>query len=60
MTQNHRPPRTDVVDVTVPVDICEIRTLGFLNENGLPPDGFEGTHWRIDATRSFFGSSAKK
>ena len=47
--EDERPPRKDVVDVAVTVDVDEIRALAALDEERLPTDGFERPHGRVDA-----------
>jgi hypothetical protein len=47
MTQNHRAPRQDVVDVAVPIDVVEAGAFGALDKPGLASDGAEGAHRTI-------------
>jgi hypothetical protein len=50
MTENHRPPRTDVIDVAMAVDAIEVGTLPAIDEQGMPPDRPEGASRRIHST----------
>src|SRR3546814_7385441 len=47
---DHRPPRTDVVDVAVAVDIEQVRPFGALDEERLAADRLERTYRRVYAS----------
>jgi len=49
VTDDHRTPRADVVDVAVAIDVEQIGTVGTLDEEGLAADRLEGAHRRVDA-----------
>src|SRR5207237_1148241 len=49
VAEDHRPPRTDVVDVPGSVRVPEIRALRALHETWRAADGTECTHRRIHA-----------
>src|SRR5690349_12436899 len=46
--QNHRPPGTDVVDVSVAIDVVKIRPCGALEHNRLAADAAERPRRTID------------
>src|SRR5690554_1527498 len=52
MPGNHRPPRTDIVDITLTLHIEQVGTLGSLHKHRRPMKALESTHWRVDATRN--------
>src|SRR5436309_4595912 len=49
MSQNHWPPRTDVIDVAVAIDVEQIGALGSLEDDRLAADAAEGPRGAIDA-----------
>jgi hypothetical protein len=60
MSEEQRSPGTDVVDVGVPVDVYEPRSLAFGDEPGRPADASKGANRRVNATGSdFLGASEK-
>jgi hypothetical protein len=48
MPQNHRSPRTDVVHVTIAIDIVQIRPVSTLENNRLPANCTERPRRTID------------
>ena len=44
VAEDHRPPRPDVVDVAVAVDVDEPRALALAEEDGRSADGAKGAH----------------
>ncbi len=60
---DHRPPRADIVDVALAVDVDQARALGARDERRRAADRLEGAHRRIDsagndprgALEEFFG-----
>ena len=51
VTEDHRPPGADVVDVAAPVGPVEVGTLGAGHEDRRAADGAEGAHGAVHATR---------
>ena len=49
VADDHRPPRTDVVDVAFAFDIPQAGAVGVVGEERLAADGFECAHRRVDA-----------
>src|SRR5215831_12608875 len=60
MTQNHRPPRSHVIDVAFAVGGEDVSAARALNENGLTADGFECAHRRVDAAWNVATSFGKE
>src|SRR5690606_11272443 len=48
VADDHRPPGTDVVDVTVAIDVVKAGAVGALHEERLATDRLERAHRRID------------
>ena len=51
MAVDQRPPRADVVDVGVAVDVGDLRALGTVDEQRVAPDRAHRPHRRVDAAR---------
>ena len=51
VAEDQRPPREDVVDVAVPVDVDEVRALAAVDEERRAADRLERAHGRADAAR---------
>jgi hypothetical protein len=51
VTQNHRPPGADVIEVTVAVFVVETRAVGPFDEHRIAAHGLEGASGRVDASR---------
>jgi len=49
MSQDHRAPGTDVVDIALVIGIPEVGALGALHKTGGAADGFEGANRRVHA-----------
>ena len=47
MSQDHRAPGADVVNVALPVGIPKIGALGFFNKAGRAANGLESPHGRV-------------
>ena len=52
MAHDHRTPRKHIVDVLVAIGIEDIGAVGSLHETRRSANRFEGSDWRIDATRN--------
>jgi hypothetical protein len=50
VSENHRAPRSDVVDELVAVDIEEIRTFGAFDEQRMASDGTKSTGWGVHSS----------
>ena len=50
VAQNHRAPGADVVDIALAVGIPKMGALGAGHKARRAAHGFEGAHWRVDAT----------
>ena len=48
--EHQRPPRQDVVDVAVPVDVEQPGPFAPVDEQRIAPDGLESPHGRVDAS----------
>ena len=51
VAEDERPPRQDVVDVAIPVDVDEVRALAAVDEERRATDRLERAHGRADAAR---------
>src|ERR1700722_20844487 len=60
VTQNHRAPGADVVDVAAIARGSHIRALGFLEENRLAADSAKSSNGRVDAARNVFAGFLKQ
>src|SRR5262245_32999324 len=49
MAQDERPPRADVIEIPIAVDVEEIRPFAALDERRLPADGAERARRAVDA-----------
>ena len=54
MTQNHRAPRADVVDVFLAVGIVEVCALAALEKYRRAADGAKRAYRRVDAAGDVF------
>ena len=52
MAEDHRPPRSDVVDQAVPIDVGEPRAVGSLDEKGCSTDGSKRARRAIHTSRN--------
>jgi hypothetical protein len=48
MAENHRTPRAEHIDVTVAVDIVQIRSLGACNKQRAPANRTKGANRRVN------------
>ena len=48
MPQNHRPPRTNVINIAAAIGIPKIRPLRTLHKTRRTPHSTKSTHRRID------------
>ena len=48
--QDHRPPRTDVVQITIAIDVGQRGTVALGEQNGVASNGAEGAGRAVDAT----------
>lgn len=53
MTEDHRTPRANEVDVAIAVDVCHPGALTALEIDGSSADGMEGSHGGTDSTRDY-------
>ena len=57
MPKDHRPPRTDVIDVPIPIDIEQVSTFTSFEHQRFTTDGTEGPSGTVHASRhQRFGS----
>jgi hypothetical protein len=60
MAKNHRPPRTEVVEIPVAIGVPKISALGADEEWRRAPNGAKGAHRRVDpAGQEPFGAALK-
>ena len=60
VTQNHRTPRADVVDVALAVGIPKISALGALHKTRRATDGAKSAHGRVHAARNHSAGAFKE
>src|SRR5205814_3245500 len=57
MPQDHRPPRGDVVEVVVPIDVDDMAAARLADEERVAADALESAHRTVDAAGdSFYGA----
>src|SRR5262249_28055207 len=49
--QDHRSPRLHIIQITIPINVIEIRALRVINENRVASNSFEGAYRAIYASR---------
>src|SRR5947207_7784288 len=60
VSQNRRPPTTDVIDVFIPVDIPNLRPFRTLNEKSVCAHMTKCTHWGVYAAWDTFQRGTKQ
>jgi len=60
VTADHRPPGTNIVDVTLAIDIDQVCALGSIDERGRAADAVECAYRGIDAAGNDSDSLLKK
>src|SRR5262245_58738823 len=53
MAENHRPPRADVVDVTMVIDVVEVCSLAACDEDRFAADSAERPRWAVDSAGDY-------
>jgi hypothetical protein len=53
VSKDEWPPREDIVDVPVPVDVVEVRSLAALDEKRLSANGTEGSGRAVDSAGDY-------
>jgi hypothetical protein len=60
VAKNHRPPRTDVINIALAVMIEEIRPFSSLKENGRTADALECSYRRVNTSGKDLTGAMKK
>ena len=50
MSENHRPPGTDIIDIGFAIDIIQIRAVSTFNKQRRAAHAGKGAYWRVHAT----------
>lgn len=51
MPKNHRPPRSEQIQIPVPIRVIQVRTLRTSYKRRVAPNRTKRTHGRVHATR---------
>ena len=60
MTQDRGPPCADVINVLVPIHVCDATAAGFVDEERLPAHRTKRAHRRIDTARNVIKRFSKQ